>query len=40
MGHDVRTVGRQGSVHAIGIVGGNRVGAPDLRDGDAGAAGH
>jgi gamma-glutamyltranspeptidase / glutathione hydrolase len=40
MGHDVRTVGRQGSVHAIGIVGGNRIGAPDLRDGDSGAAGH
>jgi gamma-glutamyltranspeptidase / glutathione hydrolase len=40
MGHDVRTVGRQGSVHAIAIVGGNRVGAPDLRDGDSGAAGH
>jgi gamma-glutamyltranspeptidase / glutathione hydrolase len=39
MGHDVRTVGRQGSVHAIGIAGGMRVGAPDRRDGDAGAAG-
>lgn len=40
MGHDVRIAGRQGSVHAIGIAGVVRVGAPDRRDGDAGAAGH
>jgi gamma-glutamyltranspeptidase / glutathione hydrolase len=42
MGHEVRTVGRQGSVQAIMIdsATGHRLGAPDMRDGDAGAAGH
>jgi gamma-glutamyltranspeptidase / glutathione hydrolase len=39
MGHEVRTVGRQGSVQAIMVSGGRLVGAPDRRDGDAGAAG-
>jgi gamma-glutamyltranspeptidase / glutathione hydrolase len=39
MGHEVRAVGRQGSVHAIMRVNGRLVGAPDRRDGDAGAAG-
>jgi gamma-glutamyltranspeptidase / glutathione hydrolase len=39
MGHEVRIGGRQGSVHAIGVAGMVRVGAPDSRDGDAGAAG-
>jgi gamma-glutamyltranspeptidase / glutathione hydrolase len=38
MGHEVRIGGRQGSVHAIGMAGAVRVGAPDRRDGDAGAA--
>jgi gamma-glutamyltranspeptidase/glutathione hydrolase len=42
MGHNVRAQGRQGSVHAIGIdpVTGQRIGAPDKRDGDGSAAGH
>jgi gamma-glutamyltranspeptidase / glutathione hydrolase len=42
MGHDVRTVARQGSVQAIMIDPrtGHRLGAPDRRDGDAGAAGY
>jgi gamma-glutamyltranspeptidase / glutathione hydrolase len=42
MGHEVRTVARQGSVQAIMIEPGTglRIGAPDGRDGDAGAAGH
>jgi gamma-glutamyltranspeptidase / glutathione hydrolase len=42
MGHDVRIVGRQGSVQAIMIdpATGNRLGAPDRRDGDSGASGH
>jgi gamma-glutamyltranspeptidase / glutathione hydrolase len=42
MGHELRTVGRQGSVQAIMIDArtGERLGAPDLRDGDAGAAGY
>ena len=41
MGHTVRTSGQQGSVHAIGIENGRRVGAPDSkRDGDGSAAGH
>jgi gamma-glutamyltranspeptidase/glutathione hydrolase len=42
MGHDVRMGGRQGSVHAIMIDPrtGRRIGAPDRRDGDAGAASH
>jgi gamma-glutamyltranspeptidase/glutathione hydrolase len=42
MGHDVRVAGRQGSVHAIMIDPrtGDRLGAPDRRDADGGAAGH
>jgi gamma-glutamyltranspeptidase / glutathione hydrolase len=40
MGHDVGTVARQGAVHGIMLVNGQRVGAPDRRDGDGGAAGH
>jgi gamma-glutamyltranspeptidase / glutathione hydrolase len=42
MGHEVRSVGRQGSVQAIMIDPrtGQRIGAPDRRDGDAGAAGY
>jgi gamma-glutamyltranspeptidase/glutathione hydrolase len=42
MGHSVRVVGTQGSVHAIMIdpETGERVGAPDLRDPDSGAVGH
>jgi gamma-glutamyltranspeptidase/glutathione hydrolase len=42
MGHEVRMGGRQGSVHAIMIdpTTGARVGAPDRRDSDAGAAGY
>ena len=42
MGHDVRVAGRQGSVHAIMIdpKTGQRLGAPDRRDSDAGAVGH
>jgi gamma-glutamyltranspeptidase/glutathione hydrolase len=43
MGHDdVRIGGRQGSVHAIMIdaTTGERLGAPDRRDADAGARGH
>jgi gamma-glutamyltranspeptidase / glutathione hydrolase len=42
MGHEVRIGGRQGSVHAIMIDPrtGRPTGAPDRRDGDAGAAGH
>ena len=41
MGHTVRVVGTQGSVHAIMIdpETGERVGAPDLRDPDSGAVG-
>jgi gamma-glutamyltranspeptidase / glutathione hydrolase len=42
MGHDVRVAGRQGSVHAIMIDPrtGERLGAPDRRDADAGARGY
>jgi gamma-glutamyltranspeptidase / glutathione hydrolase len=42
IGHEVRIAGRQGSVHAIMIdpSTGERLGAPDRRDADAGAAGH
>jgi gamma-glutamyltranspeptidase / glutathione hydrolase len=42
MGHEVRLGGSQGSVHAIMIdrSSGHRIGAPDPRSGDAGAAGH
>jgi gamma-glutamyltranspeptidase / glutathione hydrolase len=40
MGHEVRTTGRQGSVQAIMVSGGRLIGAPDRRDGDAGAAGY
>jgi gamma-glutamyltranspeptidase/glutathione hydrolase len=42
MGHEVRMGGRQGSVHAIMIdpQTGERIGAPDRRDADAGSAGH
>jgi gamma-glutamyltranspeptidase / glutathione hydrolase len=42
MGHEVRRVSRQGSVQAIMIDPrtGHRIGAPDRRDGDAGAAGY
>lgn len=42
MGHAVRTGGTQGRVHAIMIdpVTGERIGAADPRDPDAGAAGH
>jgi gamma-glutamyltranspeptidase/glutathione hydrolase len=42
MGHTVTVGGRQGSVQAIMIEPGTRMrlGAPDLRDGDAAAAGH
>ena len=40
MGHEVRTVSRQGSVQAIMASGGRLIGAPDRRDGDAGAAGY
>jgi gamma-glutamyltranspeptidase/glutathione hydrolase len=42
MGHTVRVGGRQGAVHAIMIdpQTGERRGAPDPRDRDAGAAGH
>jgi gamma-glutamyltranspeptidase / glutathione hydrolase len=40
MGHEVRIGGQQGSVQAIGISGAVRVGAPDPRGGDAGAAGY
>jgi gamma-glutamyltranspeptidase / glutathione hydrolase len=42
LGHEVRTVARQGSVQAIMIDAATkqRLGAPDRRDGDAGAAGH
>jgi gamma-glutamyltranspeptidase / glutathione hydrolase len=39
MGHEVRTVGRQGSVQAVMRVNGRLIGAPDRRDGDAGAVG-
>jgi gamma-glutamyltranspeptidase / glutathione hydrolase len=41
MGHEVRMGGRQGSVHAIMIdpATGRRIGAPDARDADSGAAG-
>ena len=42
MGHDVRVGGRQGSVQAIMIdpQSGDRIGAPDRRDADAGARGY
>jgi gamma-glutamyltranspeptidase / glutathione hydrolase len=40
LGHEVRVVARQGAVHGIMLVGGQRVGAPDRRDGDGGAAGY
>jgi gamma-glutamyltranspeptidase/glutathione hydrolase len=42
MGHEVTVRGRQGSCHAIMIdwETGERVGAPDPRDSDGGAAGH
>jgi len=42
MGHDVRMGGRQGNVHAIMIDPRTkqRIGAPDRRDADSGAAGH
>jgi gamma-glutamyltranspeptidase / glutathione hydrolase len=42
IGHDVRIAGRQGSMHAIMIDArtGERLGAPDRRDADAGARGH
>lgn len=42
LGHTVTLAGRQGSVQAITIEPGTRtrLGAPDRRDGDAGAAGH
>jgi gamma-glutamyltranspeptidase/glutathione hydrolase len=42
MGHSVRVSGRQGAVHAIMIDPrtGERIGAPDPRDRDAGAVGH
>jgi gamma-glutamyltranspeptidase / glutathione hydrolase len=40
MGHEVRTAGRQGSVQAIMRFRGRLVGAPDRRDGDAGAVGY
>jgi gamma-glutamyltranspeptidase / glutathione hydrolase len=42
MGHSVRVGGRQGSAHSIMIdpLTGDRIGAPDPRDRDSGAAGH
>jgi gamma-glutamyltranspeptidase/glutathione hydrolase len=42
MGHSVRAGGRQGTAHSIMIDArtGERIGAPDPRDRDAGAAGH
>jgi gamma-glutamyltranspeptidase / glutathione hydrolase len=40
MGHEIRLVARQGAVHGIMLVNGQRVGAPDRRDGDGGAAGY
>jgi gamma-glutamyltranspeptidase/glutathione hydrolase len=41
MGHNVRMAGRQGTAHSIMIdPQGKRLGAPDPRDRDAGAAGH
>jgi gamma-glutamyltranspeptidase/glutathione hydrolase len=41
MGHTVNVGGRQGTAHSIMIdPGGRRLGAPDRRDRDAGAAGH
>lgn len=42
LGHTVRMAGRQGSAHAIMIDPrtGERIGAPDARDRDAGAAGY
>ncbi|MCZ6915798.1 MAG: gamma-glutamyltransferase [Gemmatimonadetes bacterium] len=42
MGHVVQVRGRQGSIHSIMIdpVTGDRLGAPDYRQSDAGAAGH
>jgi gamma-glutamyltranspeptidase/glutathione hydrolase len=41
MGHSVRTGGRQGTAHSVMISStGKRLGAPDARDADAGAAGY
>jgi gamma-glutamyltranspeptidase/glutathione hydrolase len=42
MGHSIRMGGRQGSAHSIMIDPrtGDRIGAPDPRDGDAGAVGY
>jgi gamma-glutamyltranspeptidase/glutathione hydrolase len=42
MGHNVRVAGRQGAANSIMVdpATGNRIGAPDPRDRDAGAAGH
>jgi gamma-glutamyltranspeptidase/glutathione hydrolase len=42
MGHTVQVRGRQGSIHSIMIdpATGERLGAPDYRQSDAGAAGH
>ena len=41
MGHSVRAGGRQGTAHSVMISRtGQRLGAPDARDADAGAAGH
>jgi gamma-glutamyltranspeptidase/glutathione hydrolase len=41
MGHTVRTGGRQGTAHSVMISRtGKRLGAPDARDADAGAAGY
>jgi len=42
MGHSVRVAGRQGAANSIMVdpATGNRIGAPDPRDRDAGAAGH
>jgi gamma-glutamyltranspeptidase/glutathione hydrolase len=42
MGHIVQVRGRQGSIHSIMIdpASGERLGAPDYRQSDAGAAGH
>ncbi len=42
MGHDISMRGRQGSANSIGIDpdNGDRLGAPDPRSSDAGAAGH
>jgi gamma-glutamyltranspeptidase/glutathione hydrolase len=42
MGHSVRTGGRQGTAHSVMVDPdtGRRLGAPDARDADSGAAGH